>query len=384
VAKAAIGASVAERLARLRRSSLSQEEGDRAPEHDDSSAPAAAEAEAPANDTVATADTPEQDPVTIGDDTVTADAASEAAESTLSPSDEAALQAELAAIEAEHGTGPTPPSAAQLVSNAPEPQLASQDSMRLFDATDSRMAADETTRRRANIEHLKAAVAARSADARLSPTGTDGADATANYRSDLAEAIQPRRVRVDTTRRAAKTAPPLVLVSEQRIDDEAAPLTLQPDNRIDLPQPTPEDTAADGAGTEDTIQSSNVSHLADRTGQSGQNHDAAGATQDTTSPSGDDRPGSKESHADRFALELENSDAAEVEDVILLAAEYFHREINARGFKRHALLRLITEATDNSIEREEILSLVRELVDNNIMERDGTRYGLKGWPAPEA
>ncbi len=41
---------------------------------------------------------------------------------------------------------------------------------RLFNATDARLSDADTTRRRANIEHLKAAVAARSADQQLAPT----------------------------------------------------------------------------------------------------------------------------------------------------------------------------------------------------------------------
>ncbi|ABD56094.1 hypothetical protein [Jannaschia sp. CCS1] len=101
---------------------------------------------------------------------------------------------------------------------------------RLFDATEGRLATVETTRRRANIEHLKAAVAARAADTQLAADGSTAAelagvtDTTAEYRDDLARVMRPRRVRVDVSRRreVEETRPaPLVLVSEQRIDLDA-------------------------------------------------------------------------------------------------------------------------------------------------------------------
>lgn len=94
---------------------------------------------------------------------------------------------------------------------------------RLFEATNSRLETNETSRRRANIEHLKAAVAARSAEDELggNPADADGDD-TADYRDDLARVMRPRRVRVDVSRRnRTETRPtPLVLVSEQRVDGE--------------------------------------------------------------------------------------------------------------------------------------------------------------------
>lgn len=107
---------------------------------------------------------------------------------------------------------------------------ADSDMDRLFTATEGRLSTDETTRRRANIEHLKAAVAARVADTQLAADGATAADyggetdSAAEYRDDLARVMRPRRVRVDVTRRrAAEDArpTPLVLVSEQRVDADA-------------------------------------------------------------------------------------------------------------------------------------------------------------------
>ncbi len=105
-----------------------------------------------------------------------------------------------------------------------------EDMDRLFEATEGRLATVETTRRRANIEHLKAAVAARAAESQLAAEGASVADMTgreddaAEYREDLARVMRPRRVSVDVSRRpqAAEERPaPLVLVSEQRIEDDA-------------------------------------------------------------------------------------------------------------------------------------------------------------------
>ena len=96
---------------------------------------------------------------------------------------------------------------------------------RLLDATDNRLASSETSRRRSNIEHLKAAVAARNADTELAGASPSAADENAEYREDLAQVMRPRRVQVSVERRAKRSEQrlsPLLLVSEQRIDDEPA------------------------------------------------------------------------------------------------------------------------------------------------------------------
>ena len=97
---------------------------------------------------------------------------------------------------------------------------------RLFNAAGNRLSTSETSQRRANIEHLKAAVAARVAERRIAETegvSEEEEDDTAEYRDDLARVMRPRRVQVDVSRRAKRTderASPLVLVSEQRIDTD--------------------------------------------------------------------------------------------------------------------------------------------------------------------
>ena len=92
---------------------------------------------------------------------------------------------------------------------------ASMDDDRLFHATDSELSGEETSRRHANISHLKAAVAARRADGSIGERAEDDSGA---YREDLAATVRPRR----PVRSAAPAAPaPLVLASEQRVDAPA-------------------------------------------------------------------------------------------------------------------------------------------------------------------
>lgn len=97
------------------------------------------------------------------------------------------------------------------------------DMERLFAATDSRLTGEDASRRHANISHLKAAVAARRAD---EPSEEEARDETDAYRADLASTVRPRRAerlaegRSERPGRAERPAP-LVLVSEQRVEQEA-------------------------------------------------------------------------------------------------------------------------------------------------------------------
>lgn len=143
------------------------------------------------------------------------------AEAALSAEAEAELQAELAAIERERQAQEEQrASRRRQFADPDEREEADAEVSRLFEATASRLETEETNRRRANIEHLKAAVAARSAEDKLGGSDSTHSDHTADYRDDLARVMRPRRVRVDGTRRprAENRPAPLVLVSEQRID----------------------------------------------------------------------------------------------------------------------------------------------------------------------
>jgi hypothetical protein len=105
---------------------------------------------------------------------------------------------------------------------------------RLMDEAKTKLEGAESRRRFSAISHLKAAVAATVADRLLRPKDTpaevhgepeEGLD---RYREDLSKAVRPRRPSAEgsaTTRRPTfdlSRPAPLVLVSEQRIDDEGA------------------------------------------------------------------------------------------------------------------------------------------------------------------
>ncbi|MFZ5751967.1 MAG: hypothetical protein ACOY5U_12995 [Pseudomonadota bacterium] len=105
---------------------------------------------------------------------------------------------------------------------------------RLMDEAKTKLEGAESRRRFSAISHLKAAVAATVADRLLRPKDTpaevhgepeEGLD---RYREDLSKAVRPRRPSAEgsaTTRRPTfdlSRPAPLVLVSEQRIDDQGA------------------------------------------------------------------------------------------------------------------------------------------------------------------
>ena len=95
------------------------------------------------------------------------------------------------------------------------------DMNRLLAETDQQMSEPENETRRNAFAHLRAAVAARKADAGLSKDQDDAAEGEA-YREDLAEVVRPRRpvTGEQRTPRPSNSRPaPLKLVAEQRIDD---------------------------------------------------------------------------------------------------------------------------------------------------------------------
>ena len=153
----------------------------------------------------------------------------------LSESDEEELQAELARIAEEserEANRAKRESRRIMISSDRDADNGAAETSRLFEATASRLSTAETSRRLANFEHLKAAVAARAADRQMVEREEREKDEkTAEYREDLARVMRPRRVQVDTSRREAAVADaapaaaatPLVLVTEQRVEETAAP-----------------------------------------------------------------------------------------------------------------------------------------------------------------
>ena len=95
---------------------------------------------------------------------------------------------------------------------------------RLLEETNTHLDSPDSQNRRSAISHLRAAVAATVADKRIRGAQQDTEDLEA-YRADLASAVKPgsslRKTRSNPPeKRDTETPPPLVLVSEQRIDPE--------------------------------------------------------------------------------------------------------------------------------------------------------------------
>ena len=162
----------------------------------------------------------------------------------LSDEAEAALQAELAALEAELGgkltdaepeltrdVAPEPAAAATASDPSAEPRpinVPAEDEAvsRLMAQAATQMGGEETRRRQSAIAHLKAAVAATEADRAVTGgRSTQGEERMEPYRDDLDRVVRPRRPQAEATTPRPPAVPdpaarstPLVLVSAQRID----------------------------------------------------------------------------------------------------------------------------------------------------------------------
>lgn len=184
--------------------------------------------------------------------------APEVSESGLSPDAEAALAAELAEVEALAGDE-TQGEAGTL---APEAPGAEVEVDRLLKTTNDKLEDDDTARRRSAIAHLKAAVAATRADREIGIESTGEGDRTTSYRDDLARVVRPARPTGAGSsagqRPRPRTEPPLVLVSDYRVDKPgsgAGAATAINPRRVsaaqlhdDLDTDTDEDAGAEGAG----------------------------------------------------------------------------------------------------------------------------------------
>lgn len=383
------GVSVAERLAMIRRSAMG----------------------AP--------DVMDEDEEDDGDDRSAGGAPAMPAAPTAETEDDATLSAVIAAATGAPATreadapiaGNTAPPAPQASEGGEGPLRLSQveDADRLFTATEDRLSHADTSRRRANIEHLKAAVAARTAERHLSPEDADAQeDATADYREDLAQVMRPRRVRVDVTRRRGEArATPLVLVSEQRIDDmpEAPRAPVQPRRVTSGEGAAPLQLASDAtAATAESAAppaeaaprktANSLAQLAQRAGlimslgrgtaaaedgatAPADGRDAATEAQPQATPAPEAAPAGLPhaddeialTHSERFALRLEQSDAVEIEDVVELAAIYATAEFGSDEFDRPTLFRMIADATDNSIDRDDMFEAFSTLLRSGRVER---------------
>lgn len=268
---------------------------------------------------------------------------------------------------------------------------------RLFAATENRLRHTDSTRRRANIEHLKAAVAARDGGA---PKGTHGApskpNVTAHERKDLPQITPVRRYRVDVTNRPqSPRLPPLVLVSDQRID--VAPPAAGPSQTpghapgaADLQKPAGlrvSDTAQTGQiPAKEAANSlarlmqkaSTILHHPVAAQPAGTGQDALGAL--ATKPQIGADP---VDHGCRFARRLEQSDAIDIEEVIELAADYTMAEFGTATLDRAWLFAMIAEATDHSISHDDMLKAFGHLVRIGRLSRVA-RGSFRLMPGPGA
>ena len=177
----------------------------------------------------------------------------------LSEEDEADLIAEPdSADDDDQASDPDePPAKVRPISRPEGVQVA-----RLLEVTNHEMADGEASRRRSSIEHLKAAVAATRAEREhveehdLSDDADD--DDTDPYREDLARVVRPRRP--EKGRQTPRRLPPLMLVSEQRVDlDQKAedPITLAEASMVRPRRISSQDADA-GGDTDDDLEGENI------------------------------------------------------------------------------------------------------------------------------
>ncbi len=144
----------------------------------------------------------------------------------LSAEDEADLMAELADVEmetpADTDSGIDTAMRSERANRALHGEGGAEDEAsvsRLLDETNAQLETSGSTRRRSAISHLRAAVTATVAERKVNPKkDAEAADDSDAYRTDLAEAVIPRRAKAKGGTREAQPAP-LILVSEQRIDE---------------------------------------------------------------------------------------------------------------------------------------------------------------------
>lgn len=164
---------------------------------------------------------------------------------------------------------------------------------RLIEEANTKLDEPEGNRRRSAIAHLRAAVAATKAE-KAAGKSFEKEDHSDAYRDDLADAVRPRK--------AAKSAPPLKLVAEQRIDTakEDQPAGIRP-RRVSVD---------DLAAVEANAASSNFVEFA------------------------------------------ENMGATQLPDVLEAAASYLTFVEGRKKFSRPMLMRLAYQVGDERFERE--------------------------------
>lgn len=327
------------------------------------------------------------------------DKAPAAPATSLSPEDEAELQRELAAVEAEIKSGPSDaaqddaettddplPDAAEAASPAAkptaptagfeddddveavrqaaeaqdaakrgkllEPIAADDQAPRMFDEADTQFEEPEGNQRRNAIQHLRAAVAATKAERQAGGAMQPDVD-DKPYRHDLESAVRPRRPQVATgsdrparPQRPDRNRPaPLKLVAEQRIDTPTnQPVRPRRISRADLAAAPRRSEAKEAAAP---------APEADRTAESRQ-APAAPATEGG------------------FTAFAEKMGAHDLPDLLEAAAAYMADVEGQPEFSRPMLMHKLKEAVQADFSREEGLRSFGKLL------RDGKLQKLKG------
>jgi hypothetical protein len=143
----------------------------------------------------------------------------DAASSTLSPEDEAELMANLDQVQRQAEAERRAEKEGRVLLETQDIESSANSVKRVLDVTNTELEESEGTRRRSAIAHLKAAVAATRADKNLNQKrDEEDAKELSRYRNDLARVVRPRRPSETSGKPAERKMPPLMLVSEQRVD----------------------------------------------------------------------------------------------------------------------------------------------------------------------
>ncbi len=212
---------------------------------------------------------------------------------------------------------------------------------RLFAITDHRLEDEATTRRQSTLRHLKAAMAATSAEAAS---------------ADAPETNTLRRVSIDVKRSAAtpsdrsaasRTAP-LVLVSEQRIDLETEEQAQETEQARYEPQravangPAAGYALAAATGRMPTRKfTATLAMLAERTANIGESAELLSSAQPALSGN--------------FAAAYLDAAPKSAEDAVLLAARHIVGFSETNSFQRPQILELLEMDAHSGFDRETIL-----------------------------
>ncbi len=263
------------------------------------------------------------------------------ASSALSPEAEAALAAELAALESDAPMVSAAPTPAQARANAPRSLELAEDAAldRLMQEASSQMEGPDTKRRQSAIAHLKAAVAATIAERKATGNtlAANGSQRLGAYREDLERVVRPST--------GADRPAPLVLVSEQRIDRPSPVATPQP-AVVQPVRPRRPVSSAAAAAMEDSLGLD----------------DAA----DDAAEEGDINIFDAESAFPEFA---EKIGATDLRSLLEAAAAYIACVEGRDSFTRPQLMRHVSATTDQ-ISREDGLRSFGTLLRTGVIQRN--------------